>query len=270
MTDQAQSETINLVLASDELRLVLALLQAGNLPGLDPLPENLQVPAARELADLVASRTLRARGLAQLNQDDGSLRLHPTLLTAVGVCAYAASSLFVFHWAERGTIPQRYFGHIRENDVVLHARPEPDLHLFSIVAGRPALYQQLMKACAFELDGAGEQMGFELSSPIFVQVRELAYAAAVQDATQLLIKNGAPQQAAEQFVHTLSSPHQVAIMQTLQQVGNEQVNRHDATLLQNSSAPWLIRPQAESEQGLLLDVRLTSSSEVEQFIASHI
>lgn len=268
MTDQ--NETVNLVLSSDELRLVLGLLQAETLPGLDPLPENLQAPAARELVDLVASRTLRARGLAQLVQEDGSLRLHPTLLTAVGVCAYAASSLFVFHWAEPGTIPERYFGHIRSDDVVLHARPEQDLHLFSILPGRSALYQRLMEACAFELDAPEEALNFQVSSPIFVQVRELAYASAVKDATRLLIDNQVPEQAAEQFVHTLSSPHQVAIMQTLQQVGNEQVNRHDATLLQNSDSPWLIRPEAESEQGLLLDVRVTSSSEVEQFIASHL
>ncbi|MDJ0757009.1 MAG: hypothetical protein QNJ45_25990 [Ardenticatenaceae bacterium] len=269
MTEQSQPETVNLVLASDELRLVLGLLQTATLPGLDPEATDLQTSEARRIADLVASRTLRARGLARLD-DDGALSLHPTLLTAVGVCAYASSSLFVFHWEEQGTIPRRYFGHIREDDVVLHARPEADLHLFSLLPSRSALYQQLMQACEFKLDQAEGSMNFELPSPVFVQVRELAYASATEDATKLLVDHNVDLQAAEKFVHTLSSPHQVAIMQTLQQVGDEEVNRHDLTLLQNSSDPWLIRPQAQSDEGLLLEVRMTNSSEVEGFIASHL
>ena len=95
MNDKNEFEPVDLLLSREELLLLLDLLQANTIPGLEVDPFGELNDAQRQLAIVWAGRALRARELAQLNEA-GELMVHDDLLTAVGTCAYADKAFFGF------------------------------------------------------------------------------------------------------------------------------------------------------------------------------
>ena len=244
------TEPINLLLSREELLLTLRLLQVGSIPGLDRDPRGDLTPDGLELALTVAGRALRARELAQV-QEDGSLALHNLLMTAVGICAYAAQTIFVYHWQEDGDLPARYFGHMRGDDFVAHTRPDDVLHLFTLLPTKGQMVEQILQLCAWE-DKAQKNGAFSLEVSDFGQVRQWARTGEVDTAVTHLTNHQANPEAAAALVNTLShSPH-VSIMQMLKQQADQSVAKHDFTLVQDKDHAWLMTSPTGDANGPLV------------------
>lgn len=254
-------EPTNILLSREELLFVLDLLQADSIPGLDADPLGELTPEQRSLALIWAERALRARELAHL-QEDGEVVLHNALLTAIGVCAYPQSTVFVYHWAADGDILTRYFGHMRGNNIVAHSRPEDVLHLFTLLPSKEHLVDQVLAVCEYEDVPAHQPFEFTVSSGDFARVRELAEAGEAEQAIDVLSNGGVAPEAAAAYVQTLADSPRVSIMQTLRQQENAAVEKQDFTLIQNGHQMWLVSAASGETGDAPLRVKTTVKDEI--------
>lgn len=234
----SSTEPINILLSREELLLTLRTLQAESIPGLDNDPLSNLTPDGLELAMTVAERALRARELAQV-REDGGLALHHLLLTAVGVCAYATETVFVYHWPEDSDFPVRYFGHIRNDDFVAHTRPEDILHMFTLLPSKAQMVEQISQLCAWE-ERAQQNGSYALEVVDFGQVRQWSRDGEVETAVAHLKKHRADAEAAVALVNTLAQSPDITILQMLKQQEDQSVAKYDFTVVQNRDHCWLM------------------------------
>jgi len=230
-------KNVSILLSRDELLLILNLLHAQSIPGLDEEPLGEWSPEQRVLAQVVAERALRARELAQRQSDD-QLVIHKTLLTAVGVCAYAQSSIFSYHWPEPNVMPARYFGHVRGDDIVAHTRPQDVLHLFSLLPSKEQLIDQIIAFCHYQETTSNLSFEFTLAQADFMKLRKLAETGLNE-----------PNFITEQTKHlsdTLANKPRVSVFQLISQ-NNQQVQKRDFTLIQDAHITWLILAMPEEQ-----------------------
>jgi hypothetical protein len=265
MDHENATESINLLLSREELLFILNLLEAQFIPGLDPDPLGEFTSEQRLLALTVAGRALRARELAQVYAS-GEWILHNNLLTAVGGCAYAHSVISVVHWSSPGDAPARCFGHIRDTDIVIHARPQDVLHRFTLLSSKEQLLTRLMAFCEYHEAAAAAALELSVASAVFGQARELAATGQAAQAIELLVGQGAVSEAATGLVDTLAGLPKVSILQTLKQQEDGAVQKQDLTLLQNSHHAWLVT--ASPDETALLQAKTTTKTELETLLAA--
>jgi hypothetical protein len=266
MTTNGNPEAINILLSREELLYVLNILQAETIPGLDADPLGQMDGAQYQLALVVAERALRARELA-ISHNGSGMVVHNALLTAVGVCAYAQNSIFVYHWPSLNRPPLRLFGHIRGNDIVTHARPDDVLHRFSILPQRDLLIETIFNACDYADTPANDAYEIQMGSNTFVTMRELAAEQKVAEAVETLLAHNLPVEPAQALVNTMAGDARVSVLQTIKQVGNERVEKRDFTILQNAGKTWLVIPENNDPQPNLL-IKNTEKTEIANYLAA--
>jgi hypothetical protein len=243
------TEPVNLLLSREETLLTLRSLQTESIPGIDGDPAGELTAEGLDLALMVAGRALRARQLAQV-REDGELALHHALLTAVGVCAYATRTAFVFHWPEDGNELARYFGHVRGEDFVAHTRPEEALHLFTMLPTKMQLIEQILQTCGYE-DRQQNGAGLTLEAADFGQARQLAKQGDGETAVSYLTERQADPDTAAAFAGTLAHRPHISILQLLKQQDDLSIAKSDFTIVQGKEYCWLIRPTAGDANGSL-------------------
>ncbi len=266
MNGNDTSESIQILLSREELLFVLNLLQAGFIPGLDNDPLGELTAEQQAFALTVAGRALRARELAQLHPD-GQWVVHNNLLLAVGGCAYAQEIISVYHWPANDAVPQRFFGHVREDNIVTHTRPADVLHRFSLLPSKDQLISQVLAICEFEDGATSSPQELAVSSGDFVKVRDLAGAGDTTGAMDMLVANGALPETAQAFVATLADSARVSILQIVKQPADGSIQKRDFTVLQNDQQSWLINAPANDTDGALLSVRTTTRAEIASLLS---
>jgi hypothetical protein len=266
MNDENAQQPVNILLSQKELQVVLDLLETDYIPGLDADPLGNLTAEQQSLALTVANHALQARELVQV-QERGKLVVHNTLLTAVGVCAYSQKSIFVYHWPTNAENPTRYFGHIREDNIVAHTRPEDILHLFSVLPSKDQLVEQVLAVCEYRQVPASPAHELTVPGEDFAMVRLLADAGDTEKAIGLLTNNETPANTARALAVTLATSPRVSIMQTLKYVGAESIQKRDFTLLQNGQHTWLVIAPPGEADGTPLRVKTTTKDEVRALLA---
>ena len=255
-------EAINIRLSREELLLTLNLLETDFIPGLDSDPLGDLNRDQYTLALTWAERALRARGLAQ-RFDDGELKVHSALLTAVGVCAYSQNALFVYHWPSGQETPLRYFGHLRDDQCVAHTRPEDVLHQFALLSSKAHLIEQALQACRYVETPASALAEFEVSRGTLSRARELATDGQSKEAAEQLIATGVPTESAKAVAATLAAAPRVSIFQTIKQQPDGSVLKRDFTLLQNDKQTWLVIAPPTDDQNAPLSLKPAGKAEIE-------
>ncbi len=250
-TDNAV-EPVNIMLSRDELLLVLGLINAEYIPGLDADPLGELSTDQLVLALTVAGRGLRARGLARV-RETGELAVHAALLAAVSACAYSQNAVFVYHWPAKSETPTRYFGHLREGAFVAHTRPEDVLHLFTVLPSKDRLIEQVLAVCQYQDVPAAKTGPVQISGQDFARMRELAEKGDLEQAIGILAAGQAPPGAAERLVETLAGGLRLSIVQTLKQLGDGSVSKRDFTLVQNEQQAWLVIAKTDDTATLLAE-----------------
>lgn len=263
MRDENEFEPINVLISREELLLVLDLLKTEAIWGLDNDPLGKLDEAQRQWAVIWASRALRARQLAQLNEA-GELMVHDGLLTAVGTCAYADKAISVLHWQAGTEVPSRYFGHIRGEDIVAHTRPDDVLHLFTLLPSKEELLSQILDFCEYT-DVPPADFEMRVATENFVQVRELADDRKKEEAVKLLVDNGVKRETAIAFISTLTNSPRISILQTLKQDGSNTLQKNNFTIIQNDVYIWFIVPIKEKEGDTLL-IKFIEKRDIENIL----
>lgn len=258
------AQPINILLSRDELLFVLDTLKASFILGLDTDPMGDRDREQQSLAMTVASRALRARGLATV-LENGQIAIHNALIAAVGVCAYPQQTVSVYHWPSKEEFTTRYFAHVRGNEVVAHTRPEDVLHLLSRLPSKEYLVDQMLNVCHFADTQPAAPMQLNLPSQEFGQIRLLTQQGNAEEALGVLQRNGVAGDSANSLVTTLSHEPHVSIVQTLKRQPAGNVEKRECTLIQNSVHAWLAQP---SEQGnATLAINAVSKNEVQGLLA---
>ena len=260
MSNENEFKPMNVLLSREELLLVLDLLKTKAIWGLDNDPLGVLDEAQRQWAVIWASRALRARQLAQLNEA-GELMVHDALLTAVGTCAYADKAISITHWQAGEEIPSRYFGHIRGKDIVAHTRPEDVLYLFTLLLSKEELLAQIFDFCEYK-DVPTAAFEMSVANKHFAQARELADNGKEEQAVKLLVDNGAERETAVAFVYTLTNSTRVSILQTLKQGESDTLQKNNFTIIQNDVYIWLIVSVQETGGDALL-IKFVTKSDIE-------
>lgn len=261
-----ETQTTSFLLSREELILLLDLLEAAPIPGLDPDPLGELNDEQRALALIWAGRALRARELASVG-DDGSLSVNEQLLTAVSTCAYWKTALNVYHWPAPGQTPERFFGYVGNGQVATHTRPEDVLHGLSVLPSAQALIEAVTAVCQCQSIPDTPPVQFQLARDVFVQARELAEAQDTEAAQNALLQGGIPQDTAQALTAVLAGKPRMSIWQIVNQVENGDSQTHDYTLLQNDQAAWLINLAANKKE---LQIQTTNAITIKEILAQHL
>lgn len=235
------------VLTREELAFVVRLVGAAELPGVgeDPLGELSLEQAA--FAIVFAERSLRARGLASIDQHD-QLDLDPRLVSLVVTCAYAEQALWLAQSISGGE-PFRVYGYLRGDQSVIHTKPAPVLHRLRALPDRSALIDALLDhaGCAALPPTPGERMTVPTSVVAAIAGRE-------QEANAALLRDhGAGVASSESFARVLASPH--ALSSFLHLVPNESsvFRWRDLSVLHNGDAAWQMIPREDDNAFTLIE-----------------
>ena len=234
-----ETETTSFLLSREELLLLLDLLEAENLPGLDPDPLGELNDDQRALALIWAGRALRARELAAVGEN-GELLVDEGLLTAVGNCVYWQKAWYVFHWPEPGSVPVRFFGYARDGQAVSHTRPADALHRFTVLPGVEALADAMTAVCQCQTLPDAPPVQFTLPRDIFVRARELAEEQERDAAAQILQEAGVTAETAQALTAVLSGAPRLSIWQIVTRREDGETETRDYTLLHSDEAAWLV------------------------------
>ncbi|HID51043.1 MAG TPA: hypothetical protein EYP41_03275 [Anaerolineae bacterium] len=257
------NETQTFLLSREETLLLLDLLEAESIPGVDPDPLGELNDDQRALALIWAGRALRARELAAVGEN-GELLVDEGLLTAVGNCVYWQTAFYIFHWAEPGSVPVRFFGYVRDGQAVSHTRPADVLHRFAILAGPEALIEEITVVCQCQTLPDAPERQFTLPRDQFVHVRELTEEGETAAALQMLQEAGVPGDVAGAFTAVLAGASRMSIWQIVTRNEDGATATRDYTLLRSEDAAWLVSLPGGGDD---LTVRTVTAVDVRALLA---
>lgn len=255
-----------LTLSREETLAVLVELRASALPGLEDEPSESLTLEQEALVIAVARRALLARGLAQVRGQD--LLLHRALLQMVGACAFAQASLLIHTWPAGTNAPARFFGHVREADIVAHTQPDPVLHRFELLPSKPDLVRSGLDFCQFDAGEPPVSLDIIVSQASFIAVRERAASGDTSGAVAALIECGAGAAPAVALVEAWASGPHVSVAQIAGAPTRGTGRVLEFTLIQAGRAGWWAALTSPGAPGATVRVKSASRAEVEQTLIS--
>jgi len=251
-------------LSREELLAVLHVLRASTIPGLDREPSGDLTPEQEAFALVVARRALLARDLAQVRADSEFL-VQRRLLDAVGACAYAHDSILVYTWPPGARDPQNLFGHTRGGDVVAHTRPDAVLHRFTLLPSRAELVAQVLAFCKFDPAPTDEVFDFTVQREDFAAAREAAVGGS-NAAAALLVRGGAPEDAAGDLAADWVASPRVSALQTLTRQADGTADSREFSLVQAGPRAWWVAPMPGEKANAPIQVKTASASDIRDLL----
>ncbi|MEZ4713865.1 MAG: hypothetical protein R3A44_42165 [Caldilineaceae bacterium] len=274
MNDEQPTPT-TLILSRDELLCILGVLEAASIPGMDAEPGGPRTEQEQALVHEVTLRSLRARGIAAKN-GDGALRFHDDLLKMVGACAYPHSALIALHWAQEADAPARFFGNVRNQNFVVHTRPEELLHRFVALPAKEKLFGSLFEFCQLNQVDAGADVEsgasaaaieFTISAAEFAEVRLLSEQGATQAAASRLEAAQVDAAAARAFSSTFAENPRLTVLQTVKQADGDTVLKRDFMLAQTPTQIWFMGAVDGEAAEMVLRVKNVTLEELQHLLS---
>ncbi|MEM7800880.1 MAG: hypothetical protein AAF633_16935 [Chloroflexota bacterium] len=115
----------SVTLTREEVKLILNLIGRRFILGLADEPAKEIAEEAAKYGLVYAGRSLRARGLARLMEDEGEkkLRIREDVLRMVAVCAQPQVSFVYSHVPEGSRIGEMVFAHLNGESIIRHYLP---------------------------------------------------------------------------------------------------------------------------------------------------
>jgi hypothetical protein len=245
--NKTSPETVELSRA--EVLAVLNVMEARFIPGLEPAPGSEQASDLSTSDPVEGFQSLQARGLAQ-SDAEGRWLVHRLLLTLVGTCAYSHSAVLAYHWPVGQETPTSLFGHIRDDDAVMHTPSGTGLHTFALLSSKEALVDLALEKCGFNLEG-GARVQVLILRDAFNRARELASQGQNTDAARMLRSAKVSADAAEGLSGALSASPLISAFQVLKHQG-ESIRTREFTLINNDGGAWLVMPTGVNPDSPLL------------------
>lgn len=228
----------NFLLSREELILLLRLIDAVYVFGLEADPLDNLTEQQQAVGLLYAERALRAKGLAMLNEQ-GQLKIQRDLLEAVGTCAYPHKSIVTHHFAANA-LPIPCFFHLRDKSIIAHTISESVLHHLVLLADQQSLLNEILSVCCCETLPETVAIDINLKGEVFSQAHERAMKGEIQAAVDVLTVNKVNEVSAEIVSKMLSSSHNVSVIHILTPLPENSLAKRELTILHNTETAWLM------------------------------
>jgi len=265
------TEELNITLSREELEFLLYLLKSGPILGFDPDPLERYSKEQTALTFAQAERSLRARGLADLDEN-GNVVVREAILLMAGTCAFPEFLLAAHSFPSTGD-PKRIFWNGRAGVIVAHERPEAPLHHLYFLKDRDALLKEILSFCKIEFLDKVAFEEFQITNNDLKTVREQVKDS-FKKAVKLLEKAGSSPDAAQEVCSILSGKYIVIAFHSLVAQAEIEAIQESASLLVGRTSTWLlqnvnpetviVKPIGETE---LIDLFLRWTSPADNWIS---
>lgn len=248
---------LTLTLGREELFLLLHIFHVTALPGLeeDPLLGMSEEQAAA--AFVSAERSLRARGLIRILEEEQRIEVDPVVMALVGSCLRPEFSLLVSSQTQAGEPGTRYY-HIAAHLTVEHASPETGVHHFTGVGEPEEMLPRVMAFLDLSHQVALQCPASRVRESVLIQVRDRVQGGEAEVAQGLLHKDGVADITAEGLIETLAQPVSNASVARVDYSKAEDEQVQGFSILAGSNALWILTPEEGEEDELWVNVESTS------------
>lgn len=260
-----ESADLAVILSRDEVMVILKLIGAVTLPGLDEEPIPGLTEEQQALALIIAERALRARGLAMMTER-GKLLVQAAVLRLVGICALANRSIFVTTVASESGAAMQLIAHPYDSYWVLHTRPSPTLHSFQLVEGTTRLVEMITTITEWPTTCTEQKWMLELPSNLLESVGKLARDGNYMAAVDGVVAAGNEDVASKQLVELLAQPHIITVVQRVKAFADSSISLESVSFLHQEHELLMV---VEPKQGKVM-VQPRPFEVVEQWLAAFI
>jgi hypothetical protein len=269
--EENMDKELDVTLSREELLYLLFLLNSDFIVGIDPDPLDTFPSQQKALAFAHAERSLRARDLADLDEN-GNVVVREAILLMAGTCAFPEFLLAAHSFPSTGE-PKRIFWNGRAGVIVAHERPEAPLHRLSFLKDRDNLLKEIIDFCKIEFPNKASFGEFQITNNDLKTIREQVKNSP-KKAVKLLEKAGSSPDAAQEVCSVLSGEYVVIAFHSLVAQVEKEVVRESASLLVGMTSTWLlqnvnpetviVKPIGETE---LIDLFLKWTSPADNWIS---
>lgn len=260
-----ESAQLSVILSRDEVMVILKLIGAVTLPGLEEEPIPGLTAEQQALALIIAERALRARGLAMIT-DEGKLLVQAAVLRLVGICVLATRSVFVTTVASETGAARQLIAHPHDGSWVLHERPSPTLHSFQLTEGTTRLVEAITAITEWPTTYSEQKWMLELTNDLLESVGKLARDGNRVAAVHGLVAAGNEEVASQQLVELLSQSHGITVVQRVKALTDSSISLQSVSFLHHEQELLMV---VETEQGEVI-IQPRPRKFVEQWLAAFI
>lgn len=227
-----------LYLSFDEIVYLCTLLNRPPFLGLGvDLYESI-TPEQRAYGLICAERSLRARGVARLDET-GSIQVQNDLLNAIGTAAYAQQT-YILQQVSTDAVLNRISTYVLEDQITLLFSPASMIIGIVVLPSREQMIAEMVAFClpAGPTIASEGQHQFVVSGELLESIRQ----AAATDSATIAAQLGAekvPPASAKSFATTVSTPHSVAMVHVVTPQTEDRTAVQQFSVIQNEDSAWL-------------------------------
>lgn len=258
------SDMLQVTLGREELSVLLRLFHAPALPGMEENPWQ-GMPAGLAAAAMVsAERSLRARGILNVQESGKRIEVEPVTMALVGSCLKPRYSLRVASQMA-GKILTTCFYHVALHLTVEHASPEIGLYQFTGVAEPREMIPRIMALLQLT-PSVAQSPTAEIAESKLLQARRQAQAGDTDSVRSLLRSNGVADITADALALTFANPLVNSSIVRVIYAGSPEQQTQGFSVLQASNALWAMTPIQNGE--LRINIQAVTVGQVEERLAT--
>jgi hypothetical protein len=253
------ARTLSVRLSTEELMLVLWLLNTPTLPGMGPNPFGDWSAEQIGAALASAERSLRARRLVS-KAEDGTIQMDQVVMALVGTCAVPEFSLVLTSEAPDTGRIVHYF-HATHLLAVEHSNPEPGVHLFEALSGAEAIVERIGELMQLADQPAPNAKPAQVPFAALEQVTQLVLEDQ-QKAMTTLLNAGMDERTASELINTLGRVRRRSALASVHHLREATPTSDGFVVLEGPNGLWAMQIIGEESSTVKLwpisaaDVRL--------------
>jgi|GEM_PF-4655625 len=259
-----QTPPLSVNLTQEELSIVLAQLGTRELAGLENHWQKDLNSTNLTMALDIGMRSLIARGLCQPTLEQNQVRLKPSVIALVGVCAKPEVSIHLRRKDGQNPMEQYYF-HFAQKLFVAHTVPFTGIHAFVAFQSQPEFLQAFTAAVNLPSNMGREQPAVEIKTADYEAACQSAENGDVQPISASLTAAGMPSEQAGDLADALLSPDFMLSLDHYLIAPNASASLN---LLGKEKQLWMVRQEAGQETAQVQIVSSeTAMSKLQELVA---
>ncbi len=237
-------DTYQIALSREELLVVMAYLNARELPGYDmKWTEEMSKEDLEKISE-VAERALFARNFLARDKDQ-KVYVNPLVFSAVGACVIPERSVILWQ-VKPGKSFEQYYFHVSRKMNVIHFMPHSMIHQFVAVEDKKQLVRSLLGVISLPTNlTKAPQMSFAIPFALLDETRQLAKGLELNKVSELLSSYFMDKEGCRLFTDALVNPISYT---TITQIDHKTNHADDFSILQGHDSLWNIKPEEEQNE----------------------
>ncbi|MGC8857008.1 MAG: hypothetical protein ACP5QU_09425 [Anaerolineae bacterium] len=243
-----KQSTLSVRLSTEELLLILWLLNVPTLPGMggNPFGEASEEQIAAALSS--AERSLRARRLIG-KTEKGKIQMDEVVMALVGTCAVPEFSVVLTQEAPDTGRVIHYF-HATKLLAVEHSNPEPGIHVFEALPDANVILTRLEELMQLAKQGAPSAKPVQTTMSVLQRATQAAQRAA-REAKTILIEAGMERQTATTLSQTLTHMRRRSAVVAIHNLREASSSSDGLVILEGENSLWAMQIDGENDSAMV-------------------